>query len=189
MVELVGQLLSLNRASLNRALEARVAELEGQHKPPTAAVKKSEPPSWVKANRPTRPGRERKRRAHGFARRREEPTHRAEHAIDSCPDCQIPLLGGRVRQRRQVISIPRLRARVTEHVVLERTWNAPGTHLPQVPEAVEAVDSPAGLELPERGAATDGHLGAKRSKRAEGGVPAAIRVNSAPSQVALWPAP
>ena len=116
LVELVGQLLSLNRA-----LEARVAELEGQHKPPTAAVKKSEPPSWVKANRPTRPGRERKRRSHGFARRREEPTHRAEHAIDSCPDCQIPLLGGRVRQRRQVISIPRLGARVTEHVVLERT--------------------------------------------------------------------
>ena len=30
--------------------------MEGQHKPPTAAVKKSEPPSWVKANRLTRPG-------------------------------------------------------------------------------------------------------------------------------------
>ena len=27
-----------------------------------------------------------------------------------------------MRRRRQVISIPRLRARVTEHVVLKRTW-------------------------------------------------------------------
>ena len=31
------------------------------------------------------------------------------------------LLGGRVCRRRQIISIPRVRARVSEHVVLERT--------------------------------------------------------------------
>ena len=59
------------------------------------------------------------KRAHGFARRREEPTHRVEHARASCPDCGIPLPGGKVRGRRQIISIPQVR--VTEHVVLERT--------------------------------------------------------------------
>ena len=116
LIELVGQLLGHNRA-----LVARIAELEGQQEPPTAEVKKPEPPSWVKANRPARPGKERKRRPHGFARRREEPTHRVEHATAICPDCQLPLQGGMVRGRRQVISIPRLRARVTEHLVLERT--------------------------------------------------------------------
>ena len=115
LVELVGQLL--RHAA---ALEARIAELEGQQKPPAAAVKKPEPPSWVKANRPDRPRKERKKRTHGFARLREEPTHRVEHATASCPDCQVPLLDGRVCGSRQVITLPRVRARVTEHLVLER---------------------------------------------------------------------
>ena len=44
-----------------------------------------------------------------------------EHAMVTCPECQVPLKGGRIRGRRQVITLPRLRARVTEHVVLERT--------------------------------------------------------------------
>ena len=44
-----------------------------------------------------------------------------EHAAASCPGCAIPLAGGKVLERRQVISIPRVRARVTEHLVLERT--------------------------------------------------------------------
>ena len=43
-----------------------------------------------------------------------------EHATASCPDCQVPLLGGRVCGSRQVITLPRVRARVTEHLVLER---------------------------------------------------------------------
>ena len=107
------------------ALEARISELAGRPKPPTEPPteggKERKPPSWVKANRPDLPRKERQKRAHGFARRREEPTHRVEHATASCPDCGTLLLGGRVRRRRQIITIPRVRARVTEHVVLERT--------------------------------------------------------------------
>ena len=117
LMAVVGQLLSYVGA-----LEARIKELEGQRKPPTGGVKPGTPPAWVKANRPARSKQqERKKRTHGFARRREEPTHRVEHATASCPDCQVPLQGGIVRRRRQVISLPRVRARVTEHVVLERT--------------------------------------------------------------------
>ena len=115
LIGLVGQHLSRIEA-----LEARIAELEGQRKPPTEGVKERKPPSWTKANRPARPRKERKRRDHGFARRREEPTHRVEHATASCPGCQVPLTGGRVCGTRQVITLPRVRARVTEHVVLER---------------------------------------------------------------------
>ena len=115
LIEVVGQLLSYIGT-----LEARIAELEGQAKPPSEGMKPGTPPAWVKANRPARPRKERRKRTHGFARRREEPTHRVEHATASCPDCQVPLQGGMVRRRRQVISIPRVRARVTEHVVMER---------------------------------------------------------------------
>ena len=115
LIELVGRLFGHIQV-----LEARIAELEGQQKPPTDAGKERKPPSWVKANRPTRSKGERRKRPHGFARRREEPTHRVEHATASCPDCQVPLAGGRVRGSRQVITLPRVRARVTEHVVLER---------------------------------------------------------------------
>ena len=115
LIEVVGQLLGYIGT-----LEARIAEFEGQTKPPTNGMKPGTPPAWVKANRPARPKKERRKRTHGFARRREEPTHRVEHATASCPDCQVPLQGGMVRRRRQVISVPRVRARVTEHVVLER---------------------------------------------------------------------
>ena len=116
LIQLVGRLLDHVEA-----LEARISELEGRQKPPTEGGKERKAPSWVKANRPDLPRKERKKRAHGFSRRREEPTHRVEHARASCPDCGIPLPGGRVRGRRQIITIPRVRARVTEHVVLERT--------------------------------------------------------------------
>ena len=118
LIELVGRLFGHIQV-----LEARIAELEGQLKPPTDAGKKPEPPPWVKANRPASPRKNQKKRkkgSHGFARRREEPTHRVEHATASCPDCQVALSGGRVRGSRQVITLPRVRARVTEHVVLER---------------------------------------------------------------------
>ena len=116
LIQLVGRLLDHVEA-----LEARISELEGRQKPPTEEGKERKPPSWVKANRPDRPRKERQKRTHGFARRREEPTHRVEHATASCPDCGTMLRGGRVRRRRQIITIPQVRARVSEHVVLERT--------------------------------------------------------------------
>ena len=53
LIELVGRLFGHIQV-----LEARIAELEGQPKPPTS-VKERKPPSWVKANRPARPKKER----------------------------------------------------------------------------------------------------------------------------------
>ena len=80
LIEIIGQLISLIEAQ-----EARIAELEGQQKPLDAGLKERKPPSWAKANRPARSKKEGKKRTHGFVRRREEPTHRVEHATASCP--------------------------------------------------------------------------------------------------------
>ena len=155
LIEVVGQLLSYIGP-----LEARIAELEGQAKPPTdgmkPGLKQGTPPAWVKANRPARAKKERRKRTHGFARRREEPTHRVEHVTASCPDCQVPLQGGMVRRRRQVISLPRVRARVTEHVVLERAC----------PKCRKRWAPKPGLERHHRGPSAVRHLGAERSERA-----------------------
>ena len=146
LIELTGRLISIIEAQ-----EARIAELEGQQKPPDTGVKGRKPPTWVKADKPAHPKKERKKRAHGFARRREEPTHRAEHAMASCPECRTPLRGGRVRCRRQIISIPQVRARVTEHVVLERTCPKCGQQWVPEPD----------WGTPGRGEATGGHLSAE----------------------------
>ena len=87
LIELTGQLISIIEAQ-----EARIAELEGQQKPPDTGLKERKPPSWVKANRPARPKKERKKRAHGFARRRDEPTHRMEHASTCSARGEVDLL-------------------------------------------------------------------------------------------------
>ena len=116
LLHLIGQLLEHIAV-----LEARNVELAGQQQTPPDPLGEKKPPSWVKPNRPTGPKKARKKRVHGFARRREEPTHRVEHALAECPDCQVPLTAGRIRSCRQVITLPRIRVRVTEHVVLERT--------------------------------------------------------------------
>ena len=64
-----------------------------------------------------------------------------EHATASCPDCGIPLADGSVRRRHQVISIPRVRARVTEHVVLERTcWQCASSRSPEPDWSTLAVE-------------------------------------------------
>ena len=102
-----------------------------------------------------------------------------EHATARCPDCQLPLQGGRVRGRRQVISIPRVRVRVTEHVVLERTCRK--CRKQWVPE-------------PDWGAITVGRQRFGVSVQSEvsvlrGGVPAPLWRDSTLPEVALWTGP
>lgn len=71
--------------------------------------------------RSTAPDQPRKRRPHGFARRRStSPTRRIEHALASCPHCQTPLHGGWVKRRREVLDLPRLLPQVDEHVYVAR---------------------------------------------------------------------
>ena len=116
LIELVGRLFGHIQV-----LEARIAELEGQPKPPTDAGKERKPPFSVKANRPgpsqegTRETQPRLCPAAGGA----DPPGGARHG-------QLPRLPGCSDRREGVRQPPgdhpaRVRARVTEHVVLERT--------------------------------------------------------------------
>ena len=75
LIELVGRLFGHIQV-----LEARIAELEGQRKPPSG-VRERKPPSWVKANRPARSKGERRKRPHGFVRLSPNPPNGVGRAL------------------------------------------------------------------------------------------------------------
>ena len=62
----------------------------------------------------------RRKRRHGFARPRIEPTA-VTHAPEFCPECHTTLSGGWVQRTREVIELPAAPAQVTEHVFIART--------------------------------------------------------------------
>ena len=73
---------------------------------------------------PAQPKRPRKRRPHGFARRRMTPTRRVERVVECCPDCGTQLSGGWTQRTREVIELPQVPAEVTEHVDIARNCPA-----------------------------------------------------------------
>ena len=105
---------------LATALE-RIAELEAQV---AALTAKKTPPAFVKANRPARAAKARRKRAaeQNGARRRQTPTRTVEHAITHCPDCGNALGGVQVGRTRQVVDLPPPPpVEVIEHAV-QRGW-------------------------------------------------------------------
>ncbi len=74
-------------------------------------------PTPAKARPPKQP---RKGRTQQFVRRRMEPTRQVMHALDHCPQCGGPRVGGRVKRRREVIEVPVVPAVVSEHLFIER---------------------------------------------------------------------
>ena len=69
---------------------------------------------------PARPSTPCKRRTQSFVWRRMEPTAQVIHALDQCPQCGVPLTGGRVKRRRAVIEGSCASAVVTAHEYWER---------------------------------------------------------------------
>jgi transposase len=113
--------LNLQLIAQLQVLEVRVKQLEAELES-SRGDDQSDPPAWVKPNRPARSKKKnRKKRAQGFARRREKPTRRVEHAFEQCPQCMVDLKGGRVIKSRQLIELPPVQVQVVEHVLLERT--------------------------------------------------------------------
>ena len=103
----------------NAGLRRRVESLEARL---SAAGPRGRMPGHKPAGKGRQPQRKelRKRRPHGFARRRTEPARRMEHAAESCPECHTTLSGGWVQRTREVIDIPVAPAEVTEHVFMAR---------------------------------------------------------------------
>lgn len=129
--------LAQAQAQLAQALEQlaaaqqRIAELE-QHG--------SDPPPFVKPNRPKspEPKRPRKKRApqHNRGRRCELPTRSQPHALERCPDCNYRLQGSSIDYRRQVIELPEPQSvEIIEHQVIKRfcphcrRWRSPQLNL------------------------------------------------------------
>lgn len=79
-------------------------------------------PSFVKPNRPRKDDGEekgkRKKRSQGFARRCEEPTETVRHSVEKCPDCGRQLPPGTPHSSREIITIPQVRYRVVQHVMM-----------------------------------------------------------------------
>jgi transposase len=114
--------LNLQLIAQVQFLQERVKHLEAELDSSRGGGSKSNPPSFVKANRPARSkNKKRKKRAHGFARCKEKPTHYVEHAYKQCPECLLDLRGRRVVKTRQVIELPPVQVQVIEHTLVERT--------------------------------------------------------------------
>ena len=102
-------------AELRRRVEGLEAQLITRGRP--AGMPGNKPS--VNRRQPKRKG-PRKRRLHGFARRRMEPTQWVIHAPESCPECGTGLSGGWVQRTREVIDLPVAPAEVIEHVFVAR---------------------------------------------------------------------
>ena len=105
-------------------LQRRIETLEGEAKPGGSKGMPGIKPKSGRQQTPREKGpREkgpRKPRPHGFARLRMTPTHRVEHALESCPECGTGLAGGWGQRTREIIDLPLVPVQVTEHVFIAR---------------------------------------------------------------------
>lgn len=102
-------------AALQERVRALEEELERLRKDPPSGLARAVP-SFVKPNKHPKVDKPpRKKRPHGYARKREEPTERVDHHPECCPDCGRRLSGGSLHHVRQVEEIPPIRVRIVEH--------------------------------------------------------------------------
>jgi hypothetical protein len=109
------------------AAQQRIVELEHQH---------SDPPPFVKPNRPTssapKPKRKKRAAEHNHGRKRMTPTRSVEHALERCPDCDYRLQGHSLDYAREVLELPEPQPiEVIEHRIIKRfcphcqRWHSP----------------------------------------------------------------
>ncbi len=121
-------------------LEARVAELEAEN----LRLRRgggSPTEFCLKPSRSPNENRERKHRAQGFVRRREQADEVRRHRLERCPHCGAKLTDqGWEHRRRQVLEVE-FRRRVVDHVVTARRCGACGRRcLPKLEDkAIGAV--------------------------------------------------
>ena len=115
--------LAAQQAAVVRVQE-RMGALLAALEPPDGEAGSARPttmPGLKSARRDPAPERQaRKRRAHGYGRRRMAPTARQIHAHDRCPRCATALSGGTIKRTREVIELVPGRVEVTAHVYVAR---------------------------------------------------------------------
>jgi Family of unknown function (DUF6444) len=103
--------LNLQMIAQVQLLQERVKQLEAELESLRGSGNHSNPPSFVKVNRPARSKKKKRRkRAHGFARKLDPVTARVEHCVEQCPECRVDLTGHRVVKSRRVIELPPVQA-------------------------------------------------------------------------------
>jgi transposase len=108
--------LVLDQRRIIEQLQKRVSELEqqlGLGGPPAPSIS-------IKSSKPKNASKKRKPRYLQFSRRREAPTHVVDHVAEACPDCGRTLSGGGPGFSRQVIDLPPIAVRITDHVMHDR---------------------------------------------------------------------
>lgn len=95
------------------------SEIERLNGGPPSSVKSSVP-AFVKANVKPRPKAPRKKREHGFARRRQSPTQTVEHFPEACSCCGRKLSGGWLHRTKELIELPLSPIEVIEHRIMAR---------------------------------------------------------------------
>jgi Transposase IS66 family. len=117
------ELIQLNLQLIARlqTLEEQVMQLKAELESLRGGGSKSNPPNFVKASRPARnKKKKRKKRVHGFARKLDFATSRTDHSLEQCPDCRVDLTGRRIVNSRRVIELPAVKVQVVEHNIIER---------------------------------------------------------------------
>jgi transposase len=102
------------------ALEQEIARLKSGSAPPPSSPQKPTPPAFVKPNAPKRPSKGRKKRAHSFVRKRQQPTHTIPHFPQTCSGCGRKLAGGWLHRVREVLELPQVPVQVIHHQIMAR---------------------------------------------------------------------
>lgn len=106
--------LAEQQATITR-LEQRIRDLAGGIVPPSRMPGHKPAAASVTGDRPPRA-----KRLRNLARRRASATVQVSHALAICPHCGVPLAGGSIKRRREVLDLAPQPVVVTEHVFLER---------------------------------------------------------------------
>jgi transposase len=116
-------------------LKEEIERLKGSPPPKAKPVV----PAFVKPNVKPRQPAPRKKRPHGFARKRQTPTETVVHAPQSCSCCGRKLSGGWVHRTREVIELPEAPIRIIEHKIMGRHCGVCGKRQIASPDLSDTV--------------------------------------------------
>lgn len=94
-------------------------------------------PSWAKPNTPKKQKGPRKKRMQSFGRKSLAATEVILHAVECCPDCGRNLCGGTLKWKHQVVDVPAVPVKVTDHLFIERRCGVCGRRY--TPDASEVL--------------------------------------------------